>query len=330
MTPLVSVIISTYNSELFINGKIEDLLRQSIFNKLEIIIVNSGSEQDEEEIIKSYTKKYKNIKYIRTENRETIYKAWNRGIRIAKGKYITNSNTDDRLKDDALEILSNALDSDNNVGIVYGDQYITSVPNENYSSEKKQSVLRHLNYYKILLLSEYLTGPQSMWLSKIHFQDKIWFSEEYEVAGDYDFALQVSEKYKLKRIYGILGNYYKSLINTNKEYQDINRTFKEVAEIQLKHIRRYVNQLSFIKLNSLLLFIKILNFIPPVALAIVRVVLLKIKSRYQIPPWIFWMAIGSVIEEKKGNIDNALKFSRKYFRKSNYLLTNQYDHLLKL
>ncbi|WP_407931600.1 glycosyltransferase, partial [Ignavibacterium album] len=44
---LVSVIVSTYNSERFIRGKIEDLLNQSIFDKIEIIIINSGSLENE-------------------------------------------------------------------------------------------------------------------------------------------------------------------------------------------------------------------------------------------------------------------------------------------
>src|SRR3989304_3715745 len=106
-SPLVSVIISTYNSEKFIERKILDLLQQSIVDRMEIIIVNSGSEQNEESIVLKYCKLYENVKYIKTDNRETIYKAWNRGIRTAKGKYITNANTDDLLRNDALEILSN-------------------------------------------------------------------------------------------------------------------------------------------------------------------------------------------------------------------------------
>ena len=79
---LVSAIISTYNSEKFIRGKIEDLLAQTIIDKLEIIIVNSGSQQNEDEIIREYLDKYHNIKYIKTKARETISKAWNRGIKI--------------------------------------------------------------------------------------------------------------------------------------------------------------------------------------------------------------------------------------------------------
>ncbi len=79
-------------------GCLEDLENQTIADKIEIIVVDSGSEQDEESIVKEFQRKYSNIKYIRTEKRETVYEAWNRGIKSSSGKYITNANTDDRLR----------------------------------------------------------------------------------------------------------------------------------------------------------------------------------------------------------------------------------------
>ena len=41
-------------------------------DKLEIIVVNSGSEQNEESIVKEFQEKYSNIVYIKTE-REGLY-----------------------------------------------------------------------------------------------------------------------------------------------------------------------------------------------------------------------------------------------------------------
>ena len=58
-------IVSTYNSERFIRGCLEDLEAQTIADRLEIIVVNSGSEQNEEAIVKEFQKKYSNIKYIK-------------------------------------------------------------------------------------------------------------------------------------------------------------------------------------------------------------------------------------------------------------------------
>ncbi len=162
---LISAIISTYNSEKFIRGKIEDLLEQTISDKLEIIIVNSGSQQNEEMIIQEYAEKYPNIKYIRTEERETIYKAWNRCIKISNGKYITNSNTDDRLKENALEILSNELEKYPNVGVVYADQYITTIPNQRFNEANNNKIYYFPRYKLIHLLDRCLIGSQPMWRS---------------------------------------------------------------------------------------------------------------------------------------------------------------------
>ncbi len=93
---IVSAIVSTYNSERFMRGCLEDLENQTIANKIEIIVVDSGSEQDEESIVKEFQKKYSNIKYIKTDNRENVYTAWNRAIKAASGRYVSNANTDDR------------------------------------------------------------------------------------------------------------------------------------------------------------------------------------------------------------------------------------------
>ena len=109
----VSAIVSTYNSEKLIRGCLEDLLSQTLYKKgqLEIVVIDSNSQQNEGAIVKEYQQKNHDIKYIRTEQRETVYAAWNRGIAAAQGEYITNANTDDAHRKDALELLARALDA---------------------------------------------------------------------------------------------------------------------------------------------------------------------------------------------------------------------------
>jgi len=66
---LVSAIVSTYNSKRFIRGCLEDLENQTIADRLEIVVVNSGSEQNEDKIVKEFQGRYSNIKYIKTDKR---------------------------------------------------------------------------------------------------------------------------------------------------------------------------------------------------------------------------------------------------------------------
>ncbi|HEX4349537.1 MAG TPA: glycosyltransferase, partial [Verrucomicrobiae bacterium] len=84
--PLVTAIVSTFKSERFIRGCLEDLEAQTIADRLEIIVVDSHSPQNERAVVEEFQKRYSNIVYIRTQERETVYGAWNRGVRAARGK----------------------------------------------------------------------------------------------------------------------------------------------------------------------------------------------------------------------------------------------------
>lgn len=236
--PLVSAIISTYKSERFLKGKLEDLLNQSLGERLEIIVVNSGSPENEDLIMKDYLH-YKNIKYIRTEERETIYQAWNRGIKLASGKYITNANTDDRLRIDAYEYMAKFLDENPDVGLIYTDQFISTRENETFEEAKGGKRINYFDYDHLKMLDKCIIGSQPFWRGDIHEVHDVWFNGEYEVCGDHDFELQVAEIYRIVHLKEVLGTFYKSPSRGNKEYENIERNHAEVKKIREKHIRLY-------------------------------------------------------------------------------------------
>ena len=251
---LISAIVSTYNSEKFIEGKIIDLLNQTIINDIEIIIINSGSQQNEDKIILKYLQKYSNIKYIKTEQRETIYKAWNRGIRISSGKFITNANTDDRLREDALEVLSAALLKNPDVGLVYGDQFITNIPNQTYKETikvDKNQLFKCPEYNYFHQLDRCLVFSQPMWRTQIHSIDNIWFEETYEVCGDYDFELKLSQKYKMLHIHESLGTFYLSPKNENKSHKNIWNVIDEREKISEPFILDFIKSKNDEELNKI-------------------------------------------------------------------------------
>ena len=204
---LVSAIVSTYNCEEFIRGCLEDLENQTIADKLEIIVVNSGSQQNEEAIVKEFQAKYNNIVYIKTEERESVYKAWNRGVKAARGKFLTNANTDDRHRPDALEVLSNELINNPELAVVYGDQICTDTPNGTFERHNTLESYQQPDYDRERLLLGCCVGSQPMWRRSLH-EELGYFDETLECAGDWDFWLRVSEKYCFKHIPEFLGLYY--------------------------------------------------------------------------------------------------------------------------
>ena len=204
---LVSAIVSTYNSEKFIRGCLEDLENQTIADKLEIIVINSGSQQNEEAIVLEFQSRYDNIKYIRTEERETIYKAWNRAIKVAAGKYITNANTDDRHAPHMLERLVVELERNEDIAAVYSHFYVTTVENQTWETKTPDRVSTwNPPYSREGLLERYFLGPQPMWRKSLH-DEYGYFDDSCKVGGDYEFFLRASQTHDFLLIPEQLGLY---------------------------------------------------------------------------------------------------------------------------
>lgn len=238
----VSAIVSTYNSERFIRGCLDDLINQTLYKKgqLEIIVINSGSQQNEEEIIKEYQNKFENIKYIKTE-KETIYQAWNRGIKLASGIYITNANTDDRHRLDALEIMSEVLEKNTDLDIVYADIYVTTKINDLWGSNSQKTETHWASFDKDLILFGCYLGPQPMWKKNLH--EKFgYFKEDLHVVGDYEFWLRVSHSAKFKHIEETLGLYYYS--PESAEHKNKSLTFYENTNIQNEYLIKFIPDLN--------------------------------------------------------------------------------------
>ena len=233
---LVSAIVSTYNSERFIRGCLEDLEAQTIAEKLEVIVVNSGSEQDEERIVREFQEKYNNIKYIKTSQRETVYAAWNRGIKAASGKYITNANTDDRHRRDALEIMARCLEENHEIGAVYADTLITDKENETFEDNTAKQYFSRPNFSLRQMLLFSFFGPQPMWRRSVH-QKIGYFDANFSVAGDYDFFIRLSREFGAQHIEEILGLYTRrsgSIENSNRK-----KCVSETLRV-LKHYRNII------------------------------------------------------------------------------------------
>lgn len=103
--PLVSIITSCFNGEIYLDRYFESILNQT-YPHLELIFVNDGSTDQTEKIALSYTSKLKekgiSYKYIYQENSGQSV-ALNKGLKIFKGKYLTWPDSDDVMTDDCIE-----------------------------------------------------------------------------------------------------------------------------------------------------------------------------------------------------------------------------------
>lgn len=119
---LFSVIVPMYNAEKYIADCIDSVINQT-FKEFELIIINDGSKDSSLEIAKNYSKFDNRIKIIDQENKGLFHTRCV-GIKNSKGDYLVFLDADDRLKLNALEILSLEILNGNYDMIIYTAEFL--------------------------------------------------------------------------------------------------------------------------------------------------------------------------------------------------------------
>lgn len=216
--PDVTVITSLYKGSKFIKGFMEDLVAQTFFHKCEFLIIGAHSpdQQYEDEIIMPYANRYPNIIYTKLQEGDPdpgLYEIWNRAIRQARGKYIINANVDDRLAPDAIEILSQALDANPNIDLVYSACYISRSENETFEmlDQRPLKIILDWPNFSRSMMRICLPGNHPMWRKSMH-EKCGYFDPEYKAAGDWEFFLRAVEcGCVFMKVPFVLGTFYENV-----------------------------------------------------------------------------------------------------------------------
>lgn len=116
----ISIIIPVFNVEPYLAECLDSILSQT-FCDYEIICVDDGSTDGSYVILQQYAIENARIKTLRySENKGQSF-ARNRGIEIATGDYIMFVDSDDMLKQGALEQINRLLDQYKGIDILYYD-----------------------------------------------------------------------------------------------------------------------------------------------------------------------------------------------------------------
>jgi len=207
--PLVSVIVSSYGAEAFMRECLTDLERQTIADKMEMIVVDAASPEQEGAIVLEFQRRHRNIHYLRTAKRIGVYAAWNAALKLARGRYVTPFSTNDRLRPDAYEILARTLDDRPEVALVYGDTYLTERPHQTFERHERSGIWRWPEYQYEFLLRHCTVGPHPMWRRAVH--DTVgYFDESYVALGDQDFWIRLGASHRLLHVPVVTGLYWKS------------------------------------------------------------------------------------------------------------------------
>lgn len=108
----ISVIVPVYNVEKYIEKCLQSLSKQTM-QDFEIIIVNDGTKDNSEKVIKKYIEEHQelDIKYLKKEN-GGLASARNYGVKHATGKYLSFLDADDYIDENLYRNLEKYIDED--------------------------------------------------------------------------------------------------------------------------------------------------------------------------------------------------------------------------
>jgi len=196
-TPLVSVIVPTFNRPTTLKMALESILRQTLTD-YEIIVVNDAG-TDIEPIVASYNSSG-TVTSIRHARNRGLAAARNSGIGVARGKYIAYLDDDDRFGPRHLEVLVEFLEH-NPFQAAYTDAWRVWQTNENgrmvdvkrdvpYSREFNPDLLLLSNYFPVLCMMH----------EKQCLEVTGGFDESLTTHEDWDLWIRLSRHYPFAHI----------------------------------------------------------------------------------------------------------------------------------
>ncbi len=184
----VSIITSLWRGGEHIESFLDNILAQTCLDgRAELIIIDAASPEGEAEVIARRTQGRSDVIYHRTETRIGIYAAWNLGVQMARGRYLTNANLDDLRREDSIAIQAGALDAHPWVDVVYQDFVISLDHTLDWAGAAAFGFVSNLPPVTPRIMSKFnLPHHAPMWRRRLH--DELgMFDETMVSAGDADF-----------------------------------------------------------------------------------------------------------------------------------------------
>lgn len=237
----VSVLVPVHNSSKYLEKCIESLVNQTL-DDIEIIMVNDGSTDNSEKIIKSYERRYKNLKYIYKEN-SGVADTRNILIKQATGEYIGFVDSDDIISLDMYEKMYHCALKDN------ADIVVCGINEVHETFTKKNSGLFNNDINEKFLMPPSLCNK----LIKKELFVGLYFPN-IMIGEDITVVIKILNKTnKISYVNEYLYNYYKrenSIMNQNKYNSYWNDVF-----IVYDYIKKEINDekiVEFIFIQHLL------------------------------------------------------------------------------
>ncbi len=231
MNQTVSVVLPAYNGDLFIAAAIDSALAQTII-PFEIIVVDDGSKDATQSIVRSYGEK---VSYIRQQNKGTSG-AYNTGIAAATGDYIAFLEQDDIWMPEKNANQLAAFEGNDSLGMVFSPVRLLK---EEMASKRtdidEQDGEGEYGFADFFVRNRVLNCSTVM-IRRDVLQHVGGFREHLKLAFDYDLWLRIAAEYSVLCLSTPLATYRIHGNNQSKDDHDL-----LAAECSLNILQSWIN-----------------------------------------------------------------------------------------
>lgn len=252
-SPLISIIVPVFNAEKQLPRMLDSAIRQSYVN-WEMILVNDGSSDNSESILRKYVHQDLRFRYFTQINSGPSI-ARNRGIQEAKGKYMTFIDADDWVRPDYLEkLIQPMLKTDTDLVCAgyfeVNPQFPDGLKLHDFPVENFNQIVEKREYQSNLFNGVSGVLWAKLFKKEIFIENNIQLPHNLRFSEDLIAVLDYSRFIKKAFIIPDAIYYYNRLnddglsgrLNTRK-FQDLDLFFQEMD--------RFKQELNFLDLNAI-------------------------------------------------------------------------------
>ena len=213
--PLVTIAISSYNHEDYIEQSLTSVLEQTYPN-IELVVIDDGSTDNTANIIQKLSEQHGF--YFERQKNMGLTRTLNKALAMAKGKYFAALGSDDMIMSDKVEKQVVVMERDESIAVCGGG--IIEINQDGVHAKKQSShPYRELNFDDLLLNRKPGLPAPTLMLRADYFRNLGGYSTKVRLEDLYSQLLLANYGYKLVGLSDALSYYRVHPTNTYKNYR---------------------------------------------------------------------------------------------------------------